>query len=155
MLVSMGALLLAIDLPDLDKLRELLERIREMLALGGVALALAVSCVFLLAWVVSHLRRPAAAVTGKGLLATLALWLAVVPVGLTLVAGLGALVPTLAPFTLKSFALAVLAAALVWCVAIAAIIAGGSRSHLGRARRALLLAGTPWYCLAVYLSTFL
>ena len=45
-------------LPDLDRLRELLERIREMIALGGVALALAISCVFLLAWVVSHLRRP-------------------------------------------------------------------------------------------------
>jgi hypothetical protein len=156
MLDRMGALLaIAIAIPDLDKQRELLERIREMLALGGVALALAVSCIFLLAWVLSHLRRPAVAASGKGMLATISLWLAAVPVGLTLVAGLGALVPSLAPFTLKSFALAVLAAALVWCVAIAAILAGGSRSHLDRARRALLLAGTPWYCLAVYLSTFL
>jgi hypothetical protein len=155
MLDRMAAVLAIAGLPDLDKLRELLERIREMLALGGVALALAVSCIFLLAWVLSYLRRPAAAATGKGVLATISVWLAAVPVGLTLVAGLGALVPSLAPFTLKSFALAVLAAALVWCVAIAAVIAGGSRTHLGRARRALLMAGTPWYCLAVYLSTFL
>ncbi|MBC8068918.1 MAG: hypothetical protein IAG13_11345 [Deltaproteobacteria bacterium] len=151
----MSVMLALAGLPDLDKLRELLERIREMLALGGVALALAVSCIFLVAWVLSHLRRPVLAAANRGLLATAALWLAVVPVGLTLVAGLGALVPTLAPFTLKSFALAVLAAALVWCVAIAAIIAGGNRAQLARARQALLLAGTPWYCLAVYLSTFL
>ncbi len=154
-----ASLAVAAALPDLDKLRELLERIREMLALGGVALALAISCVFLLAWVLSHLRRPAAigtaSASGKGLLATISLWLSYGPVGLTLVAGLGALVPTLAPFTLKSFALAVLAAAFVWCVAVAAVFAGGTRVHLARARRALLLAGTPWYCLAVYLSTFL
>ncbi len=142
-------------LPDLDKLRELLERIREILALGGVALALAVSALFLLAWVLAHLRRPMPTATGSGILATSSLWLAYGPVALTVVAALGALVPTLAPFTLKSFALAVLAAALVWCVAVAAILAGGSRQHLARARRALLLAGTPWYCLAVYLSTFL
>lgn len=142
-------------LPDLDKLRELLERIRAMLALGGVALALAVSAIFLLAWVLSHLRRPAAQSRGAGWLATIALVLSWVPVGLTVVAAVGALVPTLAPFILKSFALAVLAAAVSWCVAIAAIIGGGSREHLGRARRALLLAGTPWYCLAVYLSTLL
>lgn len=145
----------AAGLPDLDKLRELLERIRELLALGGVALALGVSALFLLAWVLSYLRRPAAAASGKGMLATLALWLSYGPVLLTVVAALGALVPTLAPFILKSFALAVLAAAAVWCIAVAAIFAGGSRQHLGRARRALLLAGTPWYCLAVYLSTFL
>lgn len=148
---------LAMALPDLDKLRELLERIREMLALGGVALALGISCIFLLAWVLSYLRRPAAAgtTTTKGVLATASLWLSYGPVALTVVAGLGALVPTLAPFTLKSFALAVLAAAFVWCIAVAAIFVGGTRVHLGRARRALLLAGTPWYCLAVYLSTFL
>jgi hypothetical protein len=155
MLVRMSVMLALAGLPDLDKLRELLERIREMLALGGVALALAASCIFLVAWVLSHLRRPMITAGNRGLLATAALWLTVVPVGLTLVAGLGALVPTLAPFTLKSFALAVLAAAFVWCVAIAAVIAGGNRAQLGRARRALLLAGTPWYCLAVYLSTFL
>jgi hypothetical protein len=143
-------------LPDLDRLRELLERIREMIALGGVALALAISCVFLVAWVVSHLRQPARIQTGSpGLLATLSLWLSYVPVGLTGVAALGAFVPTLAPFILKSFALAVLVAAFVWCVAIVSIIVGGNRQTLARARRALLLAGTPWYCLAVYLSTWL
>jgi len=146
---------MAAGLPDLDKLRELLERIRELLALGGVALALGISAIFLLAWVFSYLRQPTVATTGRGVLANLALWLSYGPVLLTVVAALGSLVPTLAPFTLKSFALAVLAAAAVWCIAVAAIFAGGSRSHLGRARRAILLAGTPWYCLAVYLSTFL
>jgi len=144
-------------LPDLDRLRELLERIREMIALGGVALALAISCVFLLAWVVSHLRQPARIQPhgSPSVLATIALWLSYVPVGLTGVAALGAFVPTLAPFILKSFALAVLVAAFAWCVAIVSIIVGGNRQTLARARRALLLAGTPWYCLAVYLSTWL
>ena len=145
----------AAALPDLDRLRELLERVREILALGGVALALGVSCLFVLAWVLSYLRRPTASATGSGVLATLALWTSYGPVALTTVAALGALVPTLAPFILKSFALAVLAAAAVWCIAVAAIFAGGSRGQLARARRGLLLAGTPWYCLAVYLSTFL
>lgn len=143
------------DLPDLDKLRELLERVKEMIALGGVALALAISGLFLGAWVLSHVRRPATTAQGGGTLATIALWVAYGPVLLTLVAGLGALVPTLAPFTLKSFALAVLAAAFAWCVAVAAVLGGGSKTALSRARRAILLAGTPWYCLAVYLSTFL
>ncbi|MBX7081436.1 MAG: hypothetical protein K1X88_19700 [Nannocystaceae bacterium] len=151
----MSALLAIAGLPDLDKLRELLERIRELLALGGVALALAVSALFLVAWVFSHLRRPAAQAQGAGLLATAALWTSWIPVALTAVAAVGALVPSLAPWSLKSFALAVVAAAAVWCIAIAAILAGGSRLHLSRARRALLLAGTPWYCLAVYLSTLL
>lgn len=145
-------------LPDLDRLRELLERIREMIALGGVALALAISCVFLLAWVVSHLRRPTKVATQgsmRGLLAFAALTGSYVPVGLTAVAALGSFVPTLAPFILKAFALAVLVAAFVWCVAVVAVIVGGDRRTLSRARRALLLAGTPWYCLAVYLSTWL
>ena len=83
------------------------------------------------------------------------LWSAYVPVGLTLIAGLGALVPALAPYVLKSFALAIIIAAFSWCLAIAALIVGGTSTNLARARRALLLAGTPWYCLAVYLSTFL
>jgi cobalamin biosynthesis protein CobD/CbiB len=148
----MNAILLG--LPDLDRLRELLERIREMLTLGGVALALGVSFVFLLAWVVSHLRKPSTQLS-RPILCTAALWSAYVPVLFTAVAAVGALVPPLAPFILKSFALAVVSATLSWCVAIAAILAGGSRGDLGKARRALLLAGTPWYCLAVYLSTFL
>ena len=142
-------------LPDLDRLRELLKRIQEILTLGGIALALAASFVFLLAWVVSFLRKPSATGKAHPILSTIALWTAFVPVGLTLVAGLGALVPVLAPYVLKSFALAIIAAAFSWCLAIAALIAGGTKENLAKARRALLLAGTPWYCLAVYLSTFL
>ena len=72
-----------------------------------------------------------------------------------IVAALGWLFPTLAPWTLKSFALAIVLAAFAWCVAVAAIVVGGNKANLSRARRALLLAGTPWYCLAVFLSTFL
>lgn len=154
MLVGMSALMGPFGLPDLDRLRELLARIREMLVLGGVSLALAVSFLFLMAWVVSHMRRPSAQLSHP-VLSTAALWVAYVPVGLTAVAALGALVPWLAPYVLKSFALAVLAAAFAWCVAVAAIIAGGNGEDISKARRALLLAGTPWYCLAVYLSTFL
>jgi hypothetical protein len=152
------ALTALMALPDLDRLRELLKRIQEILTLGGIALALAASFVFLLAWVVSFLRKPAAAGTGgkaRPILSSVALGSAFIPVGLTLVAGLGALVPVLAPYVLKSFALATVAAAFSWCLAIAALIVGGTRESLARARRALLLAGTPWYCLAVYLSTFL
>ena len=144
-----------LGLPDLDRLRELLKRIQEILTLGGIALALAASFVFLLAWVASHLRKPSAAGKAHPILSTIALWSAFLPVGLTLVAGLGALVPALAPWVLKSFALAIVAAAFSWCIAIAALVAGGTAENLARARRALLLAGTPWYCLAVYLSTFL
>jgi len=145
---------LLLGLPGVDGLLELLKRLQEILAMGGVALALAASFIFLLAWVLSYLRRPAVKASHP-LLATVALVTAYLPVGLTLVAALGWLVPTLAPLTLKSFALAVVTAAFAWCVSVAAIIRGGSRQNLGRARRALLLAGTPWYCLSVYLSTFL
>jgi len=142
-------------LPDLDRLRELLKRIQEMLAMGGIALALAVSLVFLVAWVLSHLRQPSAKGAGHPILSIAALVVSWIPVALTLVAALGALVPSLAPFVLKSFALAVVTAGFSWCIAVAAIVAGGTRQNLSRARKALLLAGTPWYCLAVYLSTFL
>jgi hypothetical protein len=142
-------------LPDLDRLRELLKRIQEILALGGIALALIASFAFLLAWVASHLRTPSKDGKARPVLCTAALWSAYVPVLLTLIAGLGALVPALAPYVLKSFALAIVAAAFSWCLAVAALIIGGTQHNLQRARRALLLAGTPWYCLAVYLSTFL
>ncbi len=145
---------LLLGLPGVDGLLELLKRLQEILAMGGVALALAASFIFLLAWVLSYLRRPSVKASHP-VLATVALVTAYLPVGLTLVAALGWLVPTLAPLTLKSFALAVVTAAFAWCVSVAAIIRGGNRQNLGRARRALLLAGTPWYCLAVYLSTFL
>jgi hypothetical protein len=163
MLTPMAAVALALPslvelllgLPDLDKLKELLKRIQEILAMGGIALALLASFVFLLAWVFSHLRRPSSSGAEHPVLATLALVVAYLPVALTFVAALGWLVPGLAPLTLKSFALAVVLAAFAWCLAVAAIVVGGSRQNLSRARRALLLAGTPWYCLAVYLSTFL
>lgn len=141
-------------LPDLDGLRELLKRIQEILALGGIALALGISFVFLLAWVASFLRKPSAT-TERPILSGVALGSALIPVGLTIISALGALVPALAPFVLKSFALAIIAAAFSWCVALATILAGGSKANLSRARKALLLAGTPWYCLALYLSTFL
>jgi hypothetical protein len=143
-----------VGLPDLDRLRELLKRIQEILAMGGIALSLAASFIFLLAWVFSHLRQPSKT-AAHPVLSTVALVVAYLPVALTFVAALGWLVPTLAPLTLKSFALAVVIAAFAWCMSVAAIVVGGSRQNLSRARRALLLAGTPWYCLAVYLSTFL
>jgi hypothetical protein len=145
---------LLVGLPDLDRLRELLKRIQEILTMGGIALSLAASFIFLLAWVFSHLRQPSRTASHP-VLSTLALVVAYLPVALTFVAALGWLVPTLAPLTLKSFALAVVIAAFAWCMSVAAIVVGGSRQNLSRARRALLLAGTPWYCLAVYLSTFL
>ncbi len=145
-----------LGLPDLGRLRELLERIQEILALGGIALALVGVFTFLLAWVLSFLRKPSSATsTRPSWLATIALGSSAIPVGLTLVAGLGALLPVFAPYVLKAFALAVITGAFSWCVAVAALIKGGDRGSLSRARRALLLAGMPWYCLVLYLSTYL
>ena len=145
-----------LGLPDLDRLRELLQRIQEILALGGIALALLGAFTFLLAWVASFLRQPSsAASTSPNWLATIALGSTAITVGLTLVAGLGALLPIFAPYVLKAFALAIVSAAFSWCVAVAALIKGGDRPSISRARRALLLAGMPWYCLVLYLSTFL
>lgn len=153
--MELACAVMELGLPDLDRLRELLERIKQILVTGGISLALLASATFLLAWVLSYLRQPSAKTEQRKLLPTFALLTAWGPVGLTIVAGLGALVPTLAPFVLKSFALAVVLAGFTWCVAVAAIVKGGTKTHLSRARKALLLAGTPWYCLAVYLSTFL
>jgi hypothetical protein len=147
--------LLAVGLPDLDRLRELLERIKELLVTGGIALALAASLVFLLAWVLSHLRRPSVAGQSHTVLCTGAMLLSWIPAGLTGIAAVGIFVPTLAPFILKAFALAIVAAGFTWCIAVAAIVVGGTRQNLSRARRALLVAGTPWYCLAIYLATYL
>ena len=45
--------------------------------------------------------------------------------------------------------------AVSWVISVAALIAGGGKGELARARRALLLAGTPFYCLAVWLARFL
>jgi cobalamin biosynthesis protein CobD/CbiB len=143
-----------LGLPDLDKLRELLRRVQEILAMGGVALASLASLAFVLAWAVSHVRHPSPK-KARPILSTVALVSAWPPVALTIVAAAGIFVPFLAPFILKSFALAVLLAGVSWVLAIATLIAGGSKGDLARARKALLLAGTPWYCLALYLATYL
>jgi hypothetical protein len=84
-----------------------------------------------------------------------ALWASFVPVALTGVAAAGLFVPLLKPLILKLFAYAVASAGVAWMVCIAALIVGGGKSELTRVRRGLLLAGTPFYCLAVWLSRFL
>ncbi|MBL9102915.1 MAG: hypothetical protein JNL82_18355 [Myxococcales bacterium] len=138
---------------DLDRIKEIWRRIVEFITLGGVALALLGGLVFLLTWVLSHLRRPGD--RSRRWLSRTALVLAYVPVLLTLVAAAGLFVPELTPFILRAFALAVAVAAVSWCVCAGALILGGTRRDLARTRRALILAGTPWYCLVVYLATFL
>jgi hypothetical protein len=137
----------------LEDLWELLRRIQEWLTLGGIALAAIVSLLFLGTWVAAHLRRP----TGEphSALPKLALASAYLPLALTFAAALGLFVPALAPFTLKCFAAAVVLAALSWCLAAAALIVGGTYRDLTRARRAILVAGTPWYCLVAYLTVTL
>jgi hypothetical protein len=145
---------LALELPDLGKIREFLRRIREILAIGGVALAAVGSLIFLLAWVFSHLRRPSAQLQ-RPVLSTCALWSSYPAIALTLVAALGIVLPVLTPFIMKSFAIAVLLAGLTWVLGVTTIVAGGSFRDLQKARRALILGGTPWYCLALYLSTLL
>jgi hypothetical protein len=145
---------LALDLAlDLDRLREILKRIIDFITLGGVALALLGGLVFLLTWVLSHLRRPSD--QSRRWLSAPALTLAWIPVLLTGVAAAGIFVPSLAPFVLRAFALAIAVAAVAWCVSVAALLAGGTRRDLRRTRRAIILAGTPWYCLVVYLATYL
>lgn len=137
----------------LDRLREIFRRAQELLVLGGVALALLGSLVFIASWALSHGRR--ASDHSRPWLSRAVLALAYVPVLLTAVAGAGLFLPGLTPFILKAFALAVAIAAVVWCLALGLLIAGGSRRDLSRGRRALVLAGTPWYCLVVYMATFL
>lgn len=141
----------------LDRLREIIEAIVAYIAWGGVALALLASLVFILTWVVSHLRTPRASVDEDmpRLLPWVALVVSGAPVLLTVVAAIGRYVPGMLPWILKIFGVAILAAALAWVVSVAAIVVGGDKEDLKRARRALLLAGTPWYCLAVYLATLL
>ncbi|TPV95154.1 MAG: hypothetical protein B7733_11425 [Myxococcales bacterium FL481] len=152
---SLLGLWTALGLPDLDQIREIIRRVQEMLALGGMALATVASLLFLLVWVVSHLRRPSASRSSSKLLPIAALWSSYVPVGLTGVAAVGMFIPGLGPYILKSFALAVLLAAFSWVLSVAALVLGGGPRDLERARRAILLAGTPWYCLALYLARFL
>lgn len=152
---SLVGLWTAMGLPDLDQIREIIRRVQEALALGGMALATIASLAFLLVWVVSHLRRPKASRSSVRFLPLAALWSSYVPVGLTGVAAVGMFIPGLGPYILKSFALAVLLAALSWVLSVAALVMGGGPRDLERARRAILLAGTPWYCLALYLARFL
>jgi len=148
----LGAMLLPLftRLGRLDDLWELLRRIQEWLTLGGIALAALVSLLFLGTWVAAHLRRPGC--DPHSALSRLALVSAYLPVALTFAAALGVFVPALAPLTLRFFAIAVVLAALSWCLAAAALIVGGTLRDLARARRAILLAGTPWYCLVAYLA---
>jgi len=153
LLVQIPALVTWASALGLDRLREILRRIVEFIALGGVALALLCGLVFLLTWALSHLRRPGD--QPRRWLSVPAITLAYVPVLLTAAAAAGIFLPVFAPFILRCFALAVVAAAAAWCVAVAALLAGGTRRDLRRTRRALILAGTPWYCLVVYLATYL
>lgn len=147
---------IAIELPDLDTIRRWIRRIIELIVLGGIGLAVAVSLGFIGAWVLSHLRKPKAedapVVTWPS---HVALWSSFVPVGLTCVAAAGLFVPLLKPLMLKLFAYAALAAAIAWVICIVALIVGGGKPELTRIRRGLLLAGTPFYCLAVWLARFL
>jgi hypothetical protein len=138
---------------DLDRLKEIWKRLVDFITLGGVALALLGGLVFLLTWVLSHLRRPSD--RSRRWISRTALLVAWVSVLLTAVAAGGLFVPELTPFILRAFALAVAVAAVAWCVCAGALILGGTRRDLARTRRALILAGTPWYCLVVYLATFL
>ncbi len=143
-------------LPDLDRIREILERIQQILVMGGVALAAFGALCFLGLWVVSFARRPAATARVRhpiysGLVGALAY----VPAGLSLVAGLGIVFAPLAPFVLKALAAAIVVAAVVWLLCAAGFLMGGTARDLARLRRAALLAGTPWYCLVVFLATYL
>src|SRR5688500_12643090 len=108
---------------DLDRLREILKRIVDFITLGGVALALLAGLVFLVTWVLSHLRRPSD--RSHRYLSATAMTTAWLPVLLTSVAAAGMFVPVLAPFVLRAFALAVALAAVAWCVSVTSLIAGG------------------------------
>ncbi|MEZ4382112.1 MAG: hypothetical protein R3A79_12245 [Nannocystaceae bacterium] len=141
------------DLGALKDFWDFVRRIQEWLTLGGAALAGAIALLFLVTWTLSFVRRAQA--KRKALLSTLALVASYPAIALTLVAAAGLFVPSLAPLILKAFALAALAAALSWCLAVAAILRGGNAHDLARARRSLLLAGAPWYCLAIYLALHL
>lgn len=138
-------------IPSPGEIWEWVLRVVELLKLGGVALALVGTIVFLGSWVLSHLRS-AKSHRAAPLWSQFALWLSYVPVALTLVAAVASIIPTLSPWILKSFALAVVSGAVSWCVSMALLVKGGSRMDLRRVRRALILAGTPWYCLALWLS---
>ena len=61
-------------------------------------------------------------------------------------------VPGTLPLTLKIFGISVLAAALSWSLGVLALFIGGQRVDLRRARAAVVLSGTPWYALTLYLA---
>jgi hypothetical protein len=147
---------MAIELPDLDTIRRWIGRIVELIVLGGIALAVAVSLGFIGVWVLSHLRKPKAEDAPRVTwVSHVALWSSFVPVGLTVVTAAGLFFPVLRPLMLKLFAYSALAAAISWVVCVIALFVGGGKPELSRVRRALLLAGTPFYCLAVWLARFL
>lgn len=132
---------------------ELLERIVAALSRGGAIFALVVSGGFIASWAVSHLRQPRASEDGTPrVLPYLALASSLVPVVLTAVAVLTRFVPGTLPLTLKIFGVSVLAAALSWSLAVLALVIGGQRVDLKRARAAVVLSGTPWYALTLYLA---
>ncbi len=144
------------ELPDLDTIRRWIRRVMELIVLGGIGLAVAVSLGFIGAWVLSFLRKPKAEDEPRSAwMSHAALWSSFIPVGLTAAAALGMFVPVLKPLMLKLFAYAVVGGGISWLVCVAALIVGGGAKELARIRRALLLAGTPFYCLAVWLSRFL
>jgi hypothetical protein len=153
---------LAWEIPDLDTIRRWIRRIIELIVLGGIGLAVAMSLGFIGAWVLSFLRQPKItsdegedAEPRSTWLSHAALWSSFIPVGLTLVAALGMFFPVLKPLMLKLFAYAAVGSGISWLVCVAALIVGGGKQELARIRRGLLLAGTPFYCLAVWLSRFL
>lgn len=141
----------------LDRLWDLIERIQAWLTLGGIVLAALASLVFVGAWVLSVLRRPrTAAVWGSDELAWIALGGAYGATGLTAAAAIARFIPVLGVlWTLRLFAVAVLVAALTWVLAIVVLYRGAAAPGLQRARKALFLAGTPWYCLVLYLAALL
>ena len=146
----------SLELPDLDTIRRWIRRIIELIVLGGIGLAVAMSLGFIGAWVLSFLRKPKAQDEPQTTwVSHAALWSSFVPVGLTVVAAAGMFIPVLKPLMLKIFAYAVAGAGVSWLVCVAALIVGGGARELARIRRGHLLAGTPFYCLAVWLSRFL
>ena len=82
-----ASILAILGLPNLDRLRELLARIQEILTLGGMALATTISLLFILAWVLTWLRRPKK--EAHPVLPWLAFTTSLVPVGLTILAAAG------------------------------------------------------------------
>lgn len=141
----------------LDRLWDLIERIQAWLTLGGIVLAALASLLFVGAWVLSVVRQPKATGTwGSDGLSWAALGGAYGATALTAAAAVSRFVPVLGVlWTLRLFAVAVLVAALVWILAMVVFFRGAPVQGLRRARKAVFLAGTPWYCLVLYLTALL